>query len=207
VDITQEIAPEVARTLADLARRLDSLEEFGQPLEASDCIARGNAWYAEGDYERAANWYGRAIIAEPALPDAHYRKGIALHRLGKPQEALAALERVIQLDPSDPDPLHVAGLVLQQLGRHQEAVAVYTKALALSPQWARSHLGRAAAYARLGKTEQSLADLARAIELDPDARATAVTSPDFASLRDDDRFRALTRPAAASTSRGPARTS
>ncbi len=182
VDITSEIAPEVRRTLADLGRRLDLLEEFGQPLDASDCIARGNAWYAQGDYERAASWYSRAIISEPALADAHYRKGIALHRLGKPQEAIAALDRVIQLDPSDPEPLYHKGIVLQQLGQQQEAVAGYSKAIALSPQWARPYLNRATAYARLGQTEQSLSDLTRAIELDPECRNSAPRESRFRQL-------------------------
>jgi tetratricopeptide (TPR) repeat protein len=204
VDITRQISPELTRTLADLGRRLDLLEEFGQPLEAGDCIARGNAWYAQGDYERAASWYSRAIIAEPALADAHYRKGIALRQLGKLQEALAALERVIQLDSSNPEPLYVKGIVLQELGQHQEAVAAYSKAIALSPQWARPHLNRAAAYARLGQTEQSLTDLERAIELGPESRDAAVASPDFDSLRDNDKYRKLTNQTAASAVPRPA---
>jgi Flp pilus assembly protein TadD len=58
---------------------------------------------------------------------------VALHRLGKLQESLAALERVSQLGPSNPEALYVKGIVLQQLDQQQEAVAAYSKATAIAP--------------------------------------------------------------------------
>jgi tetratricopeptide (TPR) repeat protein len=191
VDITSEISPDLKTTLAELGRRLDMLEELGQPLEAGDLIARGNAWYSQGDYMRAASWYERAIAAKPGLADGHYRRGIALYQLGQYEDALASLARVIELSPDDAEAAYVKGLVLRQLGRYEDAVSSYSRAITLSPGWPRPYLGRAAVHALLGRTQESLADLASLVEVDRGSRDAIESSPDFEGLRDNPEYRRL----------------
>lgn len=196
VNITEEIAPDVKAPLEALGRRLEILEELGQPLDAEDCIVRGNAYYADADYALAIQWYQRAIEIRPDFADAHYRKGVALHRLGRNEEALASFERVIQIKPDDPEPHYIKGLVLHQLGKYDEANASYSRAIALAPTWSRPYLNRARAYSRLNRKGEALADLARGIELDPKLKHDAAADPDLQQLRGDSEFRRLVGPGA-----------
>lgn len=44
----------------------------------------------------------RALTLNPRMPNAHHRKGLCLHALGRHGEAIAAFEAALALDPSHP---------------------------------------------------------------------------------------------------------
>ena len=59
----------------------------------------------------------------------------------------------------------------------------------------RGYYGKACCYALQGETEKAIEHLQKAIEIKPRlSRKEAKTNPDFDSIRDDDRFRALVYP-------------
>ncbi len=193
VDLNKQIAPEIKNTLEELGRRLEQLESLGQPLEATDYVARGDAYYAQGDYAKAGQWYERAIAARPDFVEAYYRKGVALHQLGKYEEALTCFQKVAQLKPDDVQASYVEGLVLQKMGEYPKAIASYSRAISLLPQWPKPYLHRAAALARLGRIEESLSDLALTLDLDPGGSEEVAKDPDFQTLRSRAEYQTLLR--------------
>ena len=55
-------------------------------------------------------------------------------RLGRNEEALAALQRYIQLAPNDPNAWGSLALFHQGTGQYEAAEAAYHRALALNPE-------------------------------------------------------------------------
>lgn len=109
-------------------------------------------------------------------------QGIALDRLGKPQEALALYEQAIRLDPDHFAAHHNKGLALLQLGRNEEALAAYEQAILLYETGAskgkdltrhtdssltNTYDQKGLVLRRLGRLEEALAAYEQAIHLDP----------------------------------------
>ncbi|WP_245985937.1 tetratricopeptide repeat protein [Azospirillum thermophilum] len=79
----------------------------------------------------------------PADPEALLNEAVALHRLGRLEEAEAAYGAVLRAAPDHADALHLLGLLDHQAGRHEQAAARITEALRLAPDFptAWNHLG------------------------------------------------------------------
>ena len=65
----------------------------------------------------------------PEIPEAWNNKGVALHRLGRAEEALECYERSLTIDPENMDALRNKGFVLRYLGRLEEALQAYDSVL------------------------------------------------------------------------------
>jgi tetratricopeptide (TPR) repeat protein len=167
VRIGTELSPETKQALDDVGRRLDLVEALGLPLDAGACLARGNAFYARGDYERALDCYDRAVALNAEHAEAHDRRGYALGRLGRHEQALAAHDRAVQLQPSFANAHNNRGVELRRLGRDEEGLAAYDRAIELKPDFAEAHGNRGIALGRLGRWEEALTAQNRALELRP----------------------------------------
>jgi len=77
--------------------------------------------------EGAANWL-------PKLAPIHNDLGVSLHRLGRTEAALAALDRALALNPAFATAQANRGDVLEAAGRPGEALDAYLSALALAAQ-------------------------------------------------------------------------
>ncbi len=58
-----------------------------------------------GDLTAALDDYDRITALEPGIAEAHNNRGLVLHRLARPAEALASCDRAIALSPSLSAPL------------------------------------------------------------------------------------------------------
>jgi len=95
--------------------------------------------------EEAADLIGRAIAADPLVPEYHYNLAGPLQALGRTPEAQASLRNAIRLKP-DLAPAHLnLGVLLFNLGRLDEATACFRESIRLRPQdpWAYLNLGKA----------------------------------------------------------------
>ena len=62
-----------------------------------------------------------------------YGKGVALHRLGKSEEAITWLGNVLIIHPDSLDALLGKGVALYNLGKYEEAISWFDKALEIDP--------------------------------------------------------------------------
>lgn len=116
------------------------------PLEKNhDAIDEGMAAYEAGDYERALRHFDQAQQDKGADPRVHYNRGLALHKLGRNDEAKQALGRALELDRAGEyaSKIHYnLGTIAAVSGQKEEALRELRRALKKDPgdQLARHNL-------------------------------------------------------------------
>jgi tetratricopeptide (TPR) repeat protein len=120
-------------------------------------------------------------------------KGLALGRLGRPQEAISCFDRALEIDPYDdiaqrskdieleeikamdtrthsPDEssLISQGLQLNIDGKHEEAIQCFDRALEIDPENDYALAMKGACFAILHKHEEAMQCYDRALEIDPE---------------------------------------
>jgi hypothetical protein len=107
------------------------------PLEKNqDDVGEGMAAYEAGDYERALSAFERAQKEHGSDPRVHYNRGLALHRLGRTDDAKAALTRAKELDRSGEYAARIhynLGTIAAVNGQKEEAVREFRQALKKDP--------------------------------------------------------------------------
>lgn len=94
--------------------------------------------------------------------------GFALHCLGRPEEAEAAMQKAVLLSPQDVEAHNILGNVLLALKRLPAAEASYRRALKIKPGFADAHNNLGNLLRELGQAERAVASCRRAIEIKPD---------------------------------------
>lgn len=132
---------------------LDVLPEFAR--------AAGRAAYllaAQECYGEAETLFRRALQAEPSNPATHFNLGFALDKLGRHEDAVAALREATRLRPGLDRAWYGLGMAQAALGRHAEAAAALHEAATLQPM--NPH-----AWYALGMAHHMLGDDARVKEV------------------------------------------
>lgn len=140
----------------------------GQPFFVTNLIS---ALCAAGVPEDALAVADAALPHHPGTAALVLNRGIALHQLGRREEAVGDFRRAATLQ-ADLLPAHYyLGCVQEELGVLAEAETALRRAVALDPGHAdaHNHLGRVLHAA--GRPEQAVACFARAAELAPDNAA------------------------------------
>jgi protein O-GlcNAc transferase len=113
-----------------------------------------------------------------------YNHGLALHKLGRLDEAVASYGRAIALRPDFAEAYSNRGVALRNLRRFDDAVADFDHAIALQPGLADVYYNRGIALQNLDRLDQALASYDRAIALKPDfAEALSNRGNIFRELR------------------------
>ncbi len=144
-----EIDPTYARAYAGLATA-DSLR-----------LWRGDA---EMPLETILSVSDRALELDPASPEAHVAKGLALYVAGRHKEAAIPLDQAVRLGPSLFEAHIFAGRNCRALGQHAEAAAHFERAGELEPDHYRVIGLAVGAYANLGREEEMVSAARRCIE-------------------------------------------
>lgn len=101
------------------------------------------------------------------VAEAHYQRGNALLRDGRPEDALADFDAAIAGNPQHFQAFNNRGNALRILDRIEDAIASYDGAIALKPDLALVHHNRANALQDLGRFAEAFDAYNRAIELRP----------------------------------------
>jgi tetratricopeptide (TPR) repeat protein len=62
----------------------------------------GVGHYKQGHWDVAADWFKKAVKADPNLAEARYNLGLALDKMGKHDEATMAFKKAAELAPANP---------------------------------------------------------------------------------------------------------
>jgi Flp pilus assembly protein TadD len=131
-----------------------------RPDDATGLLGLGRLWARQGDDEAALPLFRRAARRAPGFAPIHNELGVSLHRLGRREDALAALSEALRLDPAFQVARGNRGLVLMDCRRFEEAVDDLASALA-DPNPALADAGAillsalAKAAARLGRLAEA----------------------------------------------------
>ncbi len=143
----------------------DRMMSAATPAQAN--FLMGKASYETQRFPEAADYFRKALAADPSLEGAHRELGKALISLHDDANA----EKELRLaGPEDPEALYFLGGLLA-LDRPADAIAPLTRAREMTPDfWGPLYyLGRV--YAQLGRTSEALPLLDRAAKLRPDEPA------------------------------------
>ena len=122
---------------------------------------------AAGDGEAALE-IAQALVAEaPDNAENHYRLGVHLLGLDRPEAAAAAFRATIALQPQHRDAWHNLGQLLSNAGEHEEALAALRRALLMRPGEPVGAAALSQALLRAGQPEAAEAEARRALVAAP----------------------------------------
>lgn len=142
------------------------------PTQTEPLRGLGNAYFWQGEVEKAAAAYQTWAEMAPEDYEAPLLIGLAYANSARPDQAIPALEAASRLAEEkaicDPAPLLVlAGLYWQQ-NDYDRAIATYQKALAIDPANADVHYILGRTYLLQERLEEAIAALRQAVALRPD---------------------------------------
>ena len=128
----------------------------------------GTIFQAQGELDKAAACFERALVLKPFWPELHSNLGNVLESQEKLEEAAACQERALALKPDCAEAYSNLGNVRQTQGRLDDAVECYERALAINPDYADAHNNLGNALTELDKIDQAAAHYERALVAKPD---------------------------------------
>jgi tetratricopeptide (TPR) repeat protein len=199
-----DIDPESVNAWVYLGNTLDNLERYKEALESCqkaididpksvDAWAyRGASLRNIGRYEEALTACDRALEIDSNNYPALNSKALILSLLENFEKAIAVINEAINLEPQEVLLRANRGIILARAGRYTEALVECEQAIKQNPKHESGYYGKACCYALQGEIGQAIDNLQKAIDIAPRlSRSEAKYNPDFDSIRDDERFRAL----------------
>ncbi len=182
--------------LAPLGRFREAREELVRaretdPLSPAIDVSLGLVAHFEGDHERAAAEYTRALETDPTFGMAHYFLGEARAQQGRFGDAVAAFGRARDLTGDSAEVLAALAHSEARSGRRAEATALLREITARAAAGYVSPVLLALAHLGLGDRDATFAQLDRAAEVRAGHLIWLNVRPVFAELRPDPRFAAL----------------
>ncbi len=154
-------------------------------------VAKGEAAFRKGEYERAAKHFEAAIQRGEETPQtrlgafqAHFRQGLRLERQHRFSEAIAHYEKALALRPDDPElrqryreakrrrfsAFMADGALLATEGRWPQAAAAYRAALEARPDDPACRLKYARALRKSGREGEALEEVRQVLRRVPNHR-------------------------------------
>ena len=129
----------VMQELSELRARLAR-----NPKDLAALVRLGSMEFDAQKFDKAADFYRRALALDPGNPDVRTDYATALHQAGHDLDALRELDTVLRARHDFPTALFNRGVVLQAIGRRTDAIEDFKRYLSLKPEPARAPDARAA---------------------------------------------------------------
>ncbi len=139
-------------------------------LKTEQYIEIGNTKLAQGKYEKALDFYNKAIKSNPKdakIDEVYYYRGMAKEEMGEVAEAIEDYNLAINLNKKNPIFYNRRGLAQNKLTNYEAAIDDMNEAIKLSPNEAYFYIDRAASHDGSGRPSLALNDFKKAIELNP----------------------------------------
>jgi adenylate cyclase len=169
----------------------------------------GRSCFAQGQFEKAAELFLQASQASPADFQALSLRGLcfrALHRETEAhqtfQQTLKKIENHLQLNPDDVRAVYMKAGSFLGLGEHAKALEWSDRALTMDPEEPSVLYNVACNYALLNETDKALDCIEKAFDKGFGHKEWMEHDPDFASIQNHPRFKALMRDFAAARAAG-----
>src|ERR1700728_934276 len=151
----------------DARHELDALANV-QPEPAGVERLRGFVEYQNNHMAEAEASFARAAAQDPSDLESMQMRGVALYRMGKPDEAIPLLEKAHAAEPiANADPDYVLGLCYISAKRYDDARRALARQYDFGPDSAAAWLVTARILLRQELTAPAAAAAQRAVQLDP----------------------------------------
>lgn len=166
--ITPEPGPDEATPLVSIAGlTLRDWTKSGEPETPEDFLARGYDRLKKWEMNDALADFDRAVAVAPDSSLAQSLRALALVRLGRLDEAEAAIGKALGSNPVEPKSYQIRGLLNARRGHPDKAIPDLSRNLepgSVSAVWL---LERGLAYEQTGQLEKARADLQQVVDLAP----------------------------------------
>lgn len=139
-----------------------------QVLDAKHFYNQGNDLYASKDYEKALEFYDKAVTIKPDYHQAWYNRGNALDELKRYQEAIESYDKAVAIKPDDAYAWHNRSNSLGNLKRYKEAIESFDKAIAIKPDFHQAFYNRGNSLKNLKRYKEAIESFDKAIVIKPD---------------------------------------
>ncbi len=163
-------------------------------LDPGDIVAwngLGNCYFAQADYVGALGYFEKARKLDPHNATAWYNVGVTKLGMVDRAGAIAALKRSTELYPEDADAWFNLGFAFYEQKDLAGAIDACMCALRISPNDADILYTLACYFSLRGQFSEVIYHLTRAVALKPKLAQDARQEPDFDSIRDSPKFRAI----------------
>ncbi len=109
------------------------------PAQIDSHFVTGIKLGLRGNYRAAIDELSQTVEEEPSHVIAHTSLGVAYHRLGEDDRALACYETALKIDPIQAETHYFRANILYSHGSVREAIAAYTVAIGLKPELIEAH--------------------------------------------------------------------
>jgi arylsulfatase A-like enzyme/Flp pilus assembly protein TadD len=138
-----------------------------RPTMVQALSVMGGIYFAEGDLDKAAEYFGKTLRLSPDSAENHLDLGVVLAQMGNIDDSLDHLAEAVRLDPNSGAAHNNLGNVLASLGRARSAIDHFRKALDINPTYADAHLNMGIALGMESRFEEAQAHCRTALELRP----------------------------------------
>jgi len=139
------IHPYLGSALLALGKNEEALQHFEAmlkeyPYHYFTLLNTGAAYYGLHDYQKAQEYFAKAVQIAPIAGAAHGQLGKAYWKLKNYPKAVGEFNEAIRLDPEKKSTyLYNLGLVERELGHVPEAIAAFEQAIAADNRFALPH--------------------------------------------------------------------
>jgi arylsulfatase A-like enzyme/tetratricopeptide (TPR) repeat protein len=177
---THNLADDDTQTLADLARRLDEIEQKLVVRDAAAVVLTADerrvleslGYVAGGRPEKDSQNVPSATLPDvkDMVPiDVSVLETLDLTHAGKHDEARERLRSIVASAPNHVTSRIYLGEMLEHDGKFEEAVALYREALKIKPDCVNAHIHLGTARITQGRPDAAIAHLDDALKIDPES--------------------------------------
>ncbi len=195
----------IGQALAIQRRFKDAATKFEKAIELDPTSYDAYYFYARssfesGDLEKAVGMFEKAHRSRPEEYQAIALCALALHELGRAdearqadQQAVSSINKYLELNPNEARAYSLGANSLARLGERDHSKQWSEQAVALAPNDPVILYNAACNLAQLGEPDRALDQLERSIEAGVAVGDWIKHDPDFESLRAHPRFQAIAK--------------
>jgi tetratricopeptide (TPR) repeat protein len=141
---------------------------LNEPVNAINYNEIGDDYFFQKDYNKAVEYYTKAIKLEPDNAEYYFSRGVSYYELKKHEKAIDDYTKAIELELDNALYYNNRGVSYLELKQYEKAIEDISKAIELDPNNAKYYYNRGESYNWLNEYEKAIADNTKAIELEAD---------------------------------------
>ena len=138
-----------------------------EQFTAAQWLDKGNFYFDAEDYNKAVEYYNKAVELNPNYGTAWNNIGVAYYNLGNYNKAVEYYNKSLELNPDYDIAWNNLGLAYRRLGNYNKAVECYNKAVRLNPKYDTAWNNLGFAYDSAGNYNKAIESYNKAIEINP----------------------------------------
>lgn len=151
----------------------ESVDKFNKDMDGNKRYQHekaGEKFLNQQKYSEAIREFDAALKLDPSIQTVHVKKGIALYRSRRPQEAVASFDKAIEYNKRGKVwlwyPLLHKGIALGMMGKSKDSIEALSASIVITPT-AESYLWRAIAYGQLNQLDKASHDIQAGLKIQP----------------------------------------